>query len=44
MSDTPRTDGYVALLIRKLGVAEAITATAPQRCEAFLRLHGKWTE
>lgn len=21
-----------------------IFATAPQRCEAFLRLHGKWTE
>lgn len=36
--------GYVALLIRKLGVDEAIIAPATQRCEAFLRLHGKWTE
>ncbi len=25
-------------------IAELITATAPQRCEAFLRLKGKWND
>lgn len=31
-------------LKNRIGICRSASATAPQRCEAFLRLHGRWVE